>query len=67
MRKIKKAGSVLKGETVLVKGLRWRVAKVTNLNKKVLFFDLERTEKNQTYRMGLAQGIDKDFEWVVTK
>lgn len=67
MRKIKKAGSVLKGEIVLIKGLRWRVIRVTNLNKSVLFFELERTEKGQYYFLGLAKGVNKDIEWVVTK
>lgn len=67
MRKIKKAGSVLKGEIILIKGLRWKVDKVTQLNKKVILINLIRSEKGFTYSAGRAIGIDKDIEWVVTK
>lgn len=67
MRKIKKAGSVLKGEIILVNGLRWRVSKVSNLNKSVLFFELVRSEKGRGYFMGISKGVNKDVEWVVTK
>lgn len=67
MRKIKKAGTVLKGETILIKGLRWKVYKVTDINKSVLFFDLVRHEKGHLYFLGQSIGINKDVEWVVTK
>lgn len=67
MRKIKPAGRVLKGEIILIKGLRWRVNRVSHLNKKVLFLSLIRVEKGETYIMGYAIGVDKHIEWVVTK
>lgn len=67
MRKIKKAGAVLKGEIVLIHGLRWKVERVSHINKKVLFFNLSRVEKGVQYRMGHARGVDKDIEWMVTK
>lgn len=67
MRKIKKAGSVLKGEIVLIHGLRWKVTRVSHINKKVLLFNLYRVEKGVEFLLGHARGVDKDIEWVVTK
>lgn len=67
MRKIKKAGSVLKGEIILVRGLRWRVTKVIDLKKGVLHFDLQREEKDFYYYAGVSVSVDKPIEWVVTK
>lgn len=67
MIKIKPAGRVLKGETILIKGLRWKVDKVEHLNSSVLFFSLTRTEKSKSYFMGHSRHINTATQWAVTK
>lgn len=67
MKVTKKAGQVLKGEIILIKGLRWYVDRVSELNKSVLFFELSYPEKNGRRFMGHARHKDRDIVWIKRK
>lgn len=67
MRKIKNAGTVLKGETLLDRGLRWKVVNAETISKKFLLIMLHRFEKGEEYHMAWYLGVNDDVEWVVTK